>query len=182
VGARRPTWVKAVWPLAPSSRTGSSEILARTGPSEKPAGCPRAGRTIETLKASAGRWRRRERGARMGASGALGASGGGGEARCRGRFTRRGGATAVPTHAFFHGIRRRGIRGRAVLSFVSLLSSTFVRLPFLYNLLGAHIIFGQAWTEGKGELATCSHCADSGQETDCTYPHHDLPRSHASSD
>ena len=30
------------------SRTGSSEIPARTGPSQKPAGCPRAGRTIET--------------------------------------------------------------------------------------------------------------------------------------
>jgi len=27
---------------------------------------------------------------------------------------------------------------------------------------------GQAWAEGKGELATCRHRADSGQETDCT--------------
>jgi len=48
VGARRPTRVKAVRPLEPSSRTGSSEIPARTGPSQKPAGSPRAGRTIET--------------------------------------------------------------------------------------------------------------------------------------
>jgi len=24
------------------------------------------------------------------------------------------------------------------------------------------------WAEGKGELATCRHCADSGQETDST--------------
>jgi len=47
-GTRRPTRVKAVRPLAPSSRTGSSEIPARTGPSQKPAGCPRAGRIIET--------------------------------------------------------------------------------------------------------------------------------------
>ena len=26
----------------------------------------------------------------------------------------------------------------------------------------------------KGLLATCRHCADSGQETDCTYSRHDL--------
>jgi len=37
---------------------------------------------------------------------------------------------------------------------------------FLGNFLGAHLIFlGPAWAEGKGELATCSHRADSGQRT-----------------
>ena len=28
----------------------------------------------------------------------------------------------------------------------------------------------------------CRHCADCGQETDCTYSRHDLHRSHASSE
>jgi len=37
----------------------------------------------------------------------------------RGRIGCRGGATAVPTHALFHSIRRRGRGGRTVLSFVS---------------------------------------------------------------
>jgi len=32
----------------------------------------------------------------------------------------------------------------------------------------------------KGVLATSRHCADCGQETDCTYSRHDLHRSHAS--
>jgi len=27
---------------------------------------------------------------------------------------------------------------------------------------------GQAWAEGKGVLAACRHCTDSGQEPDCT--------------
>jgi len=49
------------------------------------------------------------------------------------------------------------------------LSLTPARPPPFCNFLGAHHIFlGQAWAEGKGELATCRHRADSGQETDCT--------------
>jgi len=39
---------------------------------------------------------------------------------------------------------------------------------FLFLLLFpwcASIFLGQAWAEGKGELATCHHRADSGQET-----------------
>jgi len=37
---------------------------------------------------------------------------------------------------------------------------------FICYLLGApHIFLGQAWVEGKGELVTCRHCTDSGQET-----------------
>ena len=34
-----------------------------------------------------------------------------------------------------------------------------------------HILFRQAWAEGKGELATCRHCADSGREKETV---HDL--------
>jgi len=34
----------------------------------------------------------------------------------------------------------------------------------------------------KGELATCRHRADSGQETDCTQPRYDIDRSRASND
>ena len=49
------------------------------------------------------------------------------------------------------------------------------RSPFFCSFLGApHIFLGQAWAEGKGALAACHHYADSGQETDCTYPRHDL--------
>jgi len=49
--------------------------------------------------------------------------------------------------------------------------------------LGASTFFvGQAWAEGKGVLATSRHCADCGQETDCTYSRHDLHRSHASNE
>jgi len=62
-------------------------------------------------------------------------------------------------------------------------SVTLASFLFLCNSLGAHHIFvGQAWAEGKGVLATCRHCADSGQETDCIYPRHDLHRSHASNE
>jgi len=47
------------------------------------------------------------------------------------------------------------------------LSFTPARLLFLCNSLGAHhIVLGKAWAEGSGELATCRHRADSGQETD----------------
>ena len=49
------------------------------------------------------------------------------------------------------------------------------RFSFLCNSLGAHHIFvGQAWAEGKGDLATSRQRADSEQETDCTYSRHDL--------
>jgi len=42
------------------------------------------------------------------------------------------------------------------------------RSPLLCNLLGAHLFcLGQAWGEGKGVLAACRRCADSGQELDC---------------
>ena len=46
--------------------------------------------------------------------------------------------------------------------------SRFLSL-FLCHFFGArHTFLGQAWAEGKGALATCRHCADSGQEMDCT--------------
>jgi len=62
----------------------------------------------------------------------------------------------LPTR--LHGVRRRG----EAISLVSFLSHT------LFNFLGAHHIFlGQVWAEAKGELTTCRHCADSGQETGC---------------
>jgi len=78
------------------------------------------------------------------------------------------GATSVPPHARLHGVCRNGIGAGRRLSFV-LSFVLHARFPFFCNSLGAHLIFwGQAWVEGKGELATCRHCADSGQETDCT--------------
>jgi len=43
-----------------------------------------------------------------------------------------------------------------------------VRHLLLCNFLDAHLdLLGQAWAGAKGELATCRHRADSGQETDC---------------
>ena len=48
---------------------------------------------------------------------------------------------------------RRRIRWRDTISFFSLY---FGRIPFLCDFIGAHHIFlGQAWAEGRGELATC---------------------------
>jgi len=73
-----------------------------------------------------------------------------------------GGTAAVPAHALLHGIGRRRV-GDGRFSFVT----------FLCGFLGAHLIFlGQAWAEGKGELATCRHCADCGRENwvKCTPP------------
>jgi len=53
------------------------------------------------------------------------------------------------------------VRDRGMIPFVL----SFVRthpLSLLCNFLGAHDIFlGQAWAEGKGELAACRHLADS---------------------
>jgi len=43
-GGRRPAWVNEVQPVGPPGRTGSLKSPAWTGPSQKPAGSPRAGR------------------------------------------------------------------------------------------------------------------------------------------
>jgi len=43
-----------------------------------------------------------------------------------------------------------------------------------------HIFLGQAWAEGKWELATCRHCADCGLETRIKVRRHCLDRLHAS--
>jgi hypothetical protein len=49
---------------------------------------------------------------------------------------------------------------------LSLSVLSFDRSLFLCYLSGAHhIVLGQAWAEGKGELATSRHRADSGRET-----------------
>ena len=50
-----------------------------------------------------------------------------------------------------------------LFSFSSLSHGSF---PLSFPLCD-HFFVGQAWVEGKGELATCRHRADSGQETDC---------------
>jgi len=56
-----------------------------------------------------------------------------------------------------HGIRRRGV------GFGDGFLCSFP-LSFFCSFLGALYIFlGQAWAEGKGELATCRHRADSGR-------------------
>jgi len=82
-----------------------------------------------------------------------------------------GGTAAVPTHAFLHGVRRKGRVGdgpgggawyslwalSSRLSFqprFHCLSHTLL-CHFLCNFLDTLYIFlGQAWSEGKGELAT----------------------------
>jgi len=46
--------------------------------------------------------------------------------------------------------------------------------------------FTSSWVRpgwrAKWVLATSHQCVDSGQETDCTYPCHDLDRSHATNE
>jgi len=66
-----------------------------------------------------------------------------------------------PPHSWY---RQARSRGRVTLSFLVL---SFV------NFLGRSYSFlGQAWAEGKGELATSRHRADCGQENraKCTPP------------
>ena len=85
------------------------------------------------------------------------------------------GDSTVPPNATLHGVCRTGLKGGGVDSGPSFVFS-FVfhaRSPFNF-LVAPHIVLGQAWAEGKGELATCRHCADSGLDTDCIYPRHDL--------
>ena len=82
--------------------------------------------------------------------------------RRNGRMGCRRCTAALPAHAVLHGIGRRGV-GEGRFSFVTVLC----------DLLGAHIFpSGQAWAEGEGELATCRHRADCGQENwvKCTPP------------
>ena len=77
----------------------------------------------------------------------------------------RGGAR-VPTHALFHGIRGRrgGVGGRRCF----LLAISFVfhsRSDFVISLVCTFL--GTGLADVNGELATCRHRADSGQETGC---------------
>jgi len=59
-----------------------------------------------------------------------------------------GGTTAVPTHALFRGIGRRGVRGRVMFfSFVLLLSPLF--FPSRFSLVRNYYFSGEAWAEGK---------------------------------
>jgi len=45
-------------------------------------------------------------------------------------------------------------------------------LSFVVSLVRTFYFLGQAWAEGEGELATCRHRADCGQENraKCTPP------------
>jgi len=62
-----------------------------------------------------------------------------------------------------HGACRNGLGGGRRFSFVFSLVA-HARFPFFCNFLGTyHIFSGQAWAEGKGELATCRHLR--GQQT-----------------
>jgi len=62
----------------------------------------------------------------------------------------------VSPHALLHDVRGRG-SGWGEGDF-------FLFFPFC-SLLGAlSLTWGQAWAEGKGELAMCRHRADSGRE------------------
>ena len=62
----------------------------------------------------------------------------------------------LPTPSFMASQRRSedGSRG----------SFPFGHLSLCHFLNAHHIFLGQAWAEGKGELATCRHCVDSGRE------------------
>jgi len=54
---------------------------------------------------------------------------------------------------------------------------SFFFLSFLCDFFSAHLIFlGQAWTEGKGRLATCRHHVGCGERT-LYGSHHDISRS-----
>jgi hypothetical protein len=53
-------------------------------------------------------------------------------------------------------------------------------VSFICPFLFVTIFTGQAWADGKGKLATSSHCADSGGETVKNVRRHSLDRLHAS--
>ena len=65
--------------------------------------------------------------------------------RRRRSWVPRGGTAVVPAHTLPHGVRRQ--RGEGSLSFVLSFGISLVR--------DIHILLGQAWAEGKGELANC---------------------------
>jgi len=55
-------------------------------------------------------------------------------------------------------------------------------LPFVISLGASTLYWDRPGRRAKGVLATSRHCADCGQEADCTYSRHDLHRSHASNE
>jgi len=66
-------------------------------------------------------------------------------------------------------------RGRGCFSYVL----SFVRSVVL-SLVRINFFLGQAWAEGKGELATSRRARTADRNWAVhTYPRHDLPRSHA---
>ena len=97
-----------------------------------------------------------------------------------------GGTAVVPGNTRLLGVRRNAVGAVAALSF---------GLPFAlharYSLLSFSFVISLARTtrsrdrpgqRAKGVLATSCYCADSSEETDCTYPRYDLDRSHASNE
>ena len=54
------------------------------------------------------------------------------------------------------------------------LSLTLALLSFVIPLVRFTSSRDRLGRRAKGALATSRHCADSGQDTDCTYPRHDL--------
>jgi len=91
------------------------------------------------------------------------------------------GTAVVPTHTRLRGVRRKGVRPRWLSFLFSLVGH--VPFSFLCNSFGAHHYFlGQAWSEGKGVLATGPYCADSGEEPDRTNSRHDLRSLHRSTE
>jgi len=69
-----------------------------------------------------------------------------------------------------------------VLSFVIHARSSLLFFSFVISLVRTTHSRDRPGRRAKGVLATSRHCADSGQETDCTYPLHDLDRLHASNE
>jgi len=110
--------------------------------------------------------RRTERDVRVGTPGAEG-KGRGEEARDWGAGRRgRGGGVAAPSHPLLQSFCRRGVGCGGGFSF-----PLFFPLSFLCNFLGACYIFlGQAWTGGKGELATSRRRASCGRCVRCHDP------------
>jgi len=57
-------------------------------------------------------------------------------------------------------------KGTGTLSFHSFFPFTISSvLPLAISLVSVYSFLGQAWAEGKGELATCRLCAEWGRET-----------------
>jgi len=119
------------------------------------------------------------RGVGAGGVGLAGGAGSGGP-----RSWALGGNRLCPAHTRIDGVRRNDV-GSALPSVLPFVLHARPSLSFF-----SFVIFSVRTTRSrdrpgrraKGVLAMSRHRADSGQETDCTHPRHDLDGSHASNE